>query len=102
MDRKTARHIGRYCQFALAASKQALSMANLDPAQMNPADVGVVVSSGIGGLEEIEQSHTQLIERRAKRIRPFTVTMIIEDIATGVGATHTQAGRPSRGTAGPR
>ncbi|TMF30572.1 MAG: beta-ketoacyl-[acyl-carrier-protein] synthase II [Chloroflexi bacterium] len=75
MDRKTARHIGRYCQFALAASKQALSMANLDPAQMNPEDVGVIVSSGIGGMEEIEKSHTQL--------------------AAGIVAIHTQAGGPN-------
>src|SRR6266536_3525703 len=63
MDRKTARHIGRYCQFALAASKQALAQAGLDPAQMNPDDVGVIVSSGIGGMEEIEKSHTALMER---------------------------------------
>src|SRR5712664_4816461 len=63
MDRKTARHIGRYCQFALAASKQALAHSGLDPAEMDPDDVGVIVSSGIGGMEEIAKSHTQLMER---------------------------------------
>src|SRR5205807_6369493 len=36
MDRKTARHIGRYCQFALAASKQALEQAGLDPSELDP------------------------------------------------------------------
>src|SRR3989442_694821 len=87
MDRKTARHIGRYCQFALAASKQALSMANLDPAQMNPEDVGVIVSSGIGGMEEIEKSHTALMERGPKRISPFTVPMMISDMAAGIVAS---------------
>jgi 3-oxoacyl-[acyl-carrier-protein] synthase II len=95
MDRKTARHIGRYCQFALAASKQALTMANLDPAQMNPEDVGVIVSSGIGGMEEIEKSHTQLMERGPKRISPFTVPMMIADMAAGIVAIHTQAGGPN-------
>src|SRR5438309_9849705 len=40
MDRKTARHVGRYCQFALAASKQALEHAGLDPAEHDPDDVG--------------------------------------------------------------
>ncbi len=95
MDRKTARHIGRYCQFALAASKQALSMANLDPAQMNPEDVGVIVSSGIGGMEEIEKSHTALMERGPKRISPFTVPMMIADMAAGIVAIHTQAGGPN-------
>src|SRR2546425_11364603 len=50
MDRKTARHIGRYCQFALAASQQALSDSGLDPGRMDPDDVGVIVSSGIGSM----------------------------------------------------
>src|SRR5437899_5459704 len=95
MDRKTARHIGRYCQFALAASKQALAQSGLDPAQMNPDDVGVIVSSGIGGMEEIEKSHTALLERGPKRISPFTVPMMIADIAAGVVAIDTQAGAPN-------
>ncbi len=95
MDRKTARHIGRYCQFALAASKQALAQAGLDPAQMNPDDVGVIVSSGIGGMEEIEKSHTALLERGPKRISPFTVPMMIADMAAGIVAIHTQAGGPN-------
>ena len=95
MDRKTARHIGRYCQFALAASKQALADANLDPAQMDPDDVGVIVSSGIGGMEEIEKSHTQLMERGPKRISPFTVPMMIADMAAGIVAIHTHAGGPN-------
>src|SRR5438128_11485194 len=94
MDRKTARHIGRYCQFALAASKQALGQAGLDPAQMNPDDVGVIVSAGIGGMEEIEKSHTALMERGPKRISPSTVAMTIADMAAGISAIHTQAGGP--------
>src|SRR6185437_10253559 len=77
MDKKTARHIGRYCQFALAASKQALAHSGLVPGDMDPDDVGVIVSSGIGGMEEIEKSHTQLMERGPKRISPFTVPMMI-------------------------
>src|SRR5438105_2438947 len=95
MDRKTARHIGRYCQFALAASKQALAQANLDPGQMDPDDVGVIVSSGIGGMEEIEKSHTALMQRGPKRISPFTVPMMIADMAAGIVAIHTQAGGPN-------
>src|SRR5256885_11987235 len=93
--RRPARHIGRYCQFALAASKQALAQANLDPAQMDPDDVGVIVSSGIGGMEEIEKSHTALMERGPKRISPFTVPMMIADMAAGIVAIHTQAGGPN-------
>jgi 3-oxoacyl-[acyl-carrier-protein] synthase II len=95
MDRKTARHIGRYCQFALAASQQALAEARLDPAQMGPDDVGVIVSSGIGGMEEIEKSHTALMERGVRRISPFTVPMMIADMAAGIVAMHTRAGGPN-------
>ncbi len=95
MDRKTARHIGRYCQFALAASKQALAQSGLEPEQMEPDDVGVIVSSGIGGMEEIERNHTALIERGVRRISPFTVPMMIADMAAGIVAMHTKAGGPN-------
>jgi 3-oxoacyl-[acyl-carrier-protein] synthase II len=95
MDRKTARHIGRYCQFALAASRMALEDARLEPAEMDPDDVGVIVSSGIGGMEEIEKSHTALMERGIRRISPFTVPMMIADMAAGIVAIQTRAGGPN-------
>src|SRR5438309_3054413 len=95
MDRKTARHIGRYCQFALGASQQALAQAGLVPGEMEPDDVGVIVSSGIGGMEEIEKSHTALMERGVRRISPFTVPMMIADMAAGIVAIHTKAGGPN-------
>src|SRR5438067_1668590 len=56
MDRKTARHIGRYCQFALAASKQALAQANLDPAQMNPDDFVMREGSVMFVLEDMDHA----------------------------------------------
>jgi 3-oxoacyl-[acyl-carrier-protein] synthase II len=92
MDRKTARNIGRYCQFALAASLQALAQARLDPSEHEPDDVGVIVSSGIGGMEEIEKNHTALLERGVRRISPFTVPMMIADMAAGIVAMHARAG----------
>src|SRR3977135_3870179 len=95
MDRKTARHIGRYCQFALAASKQALAESGLQPGDMDPDAVGVIVSSGIGGMEEIEKRHTALLERGVRRISPFTVPMMIADMAAGIVAMHTQSGGPN-------
>src|SRR5438105_9662934 len=95
MDRKTARHVGRFCQFALAASKQALEHANLDPAELDPDDVGVIVSSGVGGMEEIEKNHTALLQRGVRRISPFTVPMMIGDMAAGLVSIHTRAGGPN-------
>jgi 3-oxoacyl-[acyl-carrier-protein] synthase II len=95
MDRKTARNLGRYCQFAVAASKLALADAELDPSRYDPDDIGVIIASGIGGMEEIEKSHTNLIERGVRRISPFTVPMMIADMAAGVVAMQTQAGGPN-------
>src|SRR3984893_18479870 len=95
MDRKTARHLGRYCQFALGPSQQALAQAGLVPGDMDPDDVGVIVSSGIGGMEEIEKSHTALMERGVRRISPFTVPMMIADMAAGIVAIHLHAGGPN-------
>src|SRR6202011_1148821 len=95
MDRKTARHIGRYCQFALGASQQALAHAGLVPGHMDPDDVGVIVSSGIGGMEEIEKRHTALMERGVRRISAFTVPMMSADMAAGIVAMHTKAGGPN-------
>ena len=91
MDKKTARHIGRYCQFALAASLNALRDSGLDPSQMGVDDFGVIVASGIGGMEEIERSHTALMERGVRRISPFTVPMMIADMAAGIVAMQTGA-----------
>jgi 3-oxoacyl-[acyl-carrier-protein] synthase II len=95
MDRKTARHLGRYCQFALGAAKQALAHAGLDPRELDPDTVGVVVSSGVGGMDEIEKNHTALMERGVRRISPFTVPMMISDMGAGVVAIHCGAGGPN-------
>src|SRR5438105_13514757 len=95
MARKTARHAGRFGQFALAAARQALEQANLDPAEFDPDDVGVIVSSGVGGMEEIEKNHTALMERGVRRISPFTVPMMIGDMAAGLVSIHTRAGGPN-------
>src|SRR5437660_12449886 len=62
---------------------------------MNSDDVGVIVSSGSGGREETEKSHTALMERGPKRISPFTVPMMIADMAAGIVAIHTHAGGPN-------
>ena len=95
MDKKTARHIGRYCQFALVASQQALAQANLHPAEMDPDDVGVIVSSAMGGMEEIEKSHTALLEGGPKRISPFTVSRMMPEMAAATVAIRTGAGGPN-------
>jgi len=95
MDRKTARNIGRFCQFALAASKMAVEQSGLVPAEMDPDDVGVIVSTAIGGMEEIEKNQTILLERGVRRVSPFTVPMMIPDMGAGIVAMHLKAGGPN-------
>lgn len=92
MDRKMARNVGRYIRFALGASKQALESAGLNPRQMDPDAVGVIISTGIGGMEEIEKGKQALMERGVRRISPFMVPMMIPDMAAGVVAIETGAG----------
>jgi 3-oxoacyl-[acyl-carrier-protein] synthase II len=95
MDRKTARHLARYCQFALASAKQALAHARLDPHELDPDTVGVIVCSGVGGMEEIERNQTTMLQRGIRRISPFTVPMMICDMGAGVVAMHCGAGGPN-------
>ncbi len=95
MDRKTARHLGRYCQFALAAAQLAVRDAGIDLERLEPQEVGAIVASGIGGMEEIERSHAAMMERGIRRISPFTVPMMIADMAAGVVAMHLHAGGPN-------
>lgn len=95
MDRKSARHLSRSCQFALAASKLALAQSGLEPARHHPDDVGVIVATAASGLEEIERGHTVMMERGVRRMSPFTAPMMITNMASGVVAMHTKAGGPN-------
>jgi len=97
MDRKTARHTSRYCQFAVAAARQALAHARLDPRELEPGRVGAVISSGAGGLDEIERNHRVLLERGMDRMSPFTLPMMLTDSAAGVVAIETGAVGPNFG-----
>jgi 3-oxoacyl-[acyl-carrier-protein] synthase II len=95
MDRKTARHVARYCQLGLAAARMAAENSGLDPKSMDDDAVGVVVSSAAGGMEEIEQAHRMLLERGVKRISPFMAPMMITDMAAGLIAIELHAGGPN-------
>ncbi|MGC8474666.1 MAG: beta-ketoacyl synthase N-terminal-like domain-containing protein, partial [Candidatus Dormibacteria bacterium] len=95
MDRKTARHVARYCQLGLAAARMAVEDSGLRPSTMDPDAVGVVLSSGAGGMEEIERGHRMLLDRGVSRISPFTAPMMITDIAAGLVAIELQAGGPN-------
>jgi 3-oxoacyl-[acyl-carrier-protein] synthase II len=83
MDKKDARKIDRFIQFALAATQEALGMSGLEISPSNAERVGVAVGSGIGGLSTIEEQHKILMERGWGRVSPFFIPGIIINMASG-------------------
>ena len=84
MDRKEARRMGRFSQFAVAASKMAFQDANiLIGENADPERVGVWIGSGIGGLGEFEEQYRKFLDKGQRRVNPFTIPMFIPDMAAG-------------------
>ena len=83
IDKKEAKRMDRYTQFAIAASKQAFEDSGLEEAEYNPERMGVIVGSGIGGLGTIEEQAGKLQSRGPKRISPFFIPMSIVNMASG-------------------
>lgn len=84
MDKREARRMGRYSQFAVAASQMAVKDAGIQIGEdIRPERVGVWIGSGIGGLGEFEEQHRKFIEKGQRRVNPFTIPMFIPDMAAG-------------------
>lgn len=83
IDKKKARRMDRFTQFAMAAAKMAVEDSGLDLAKENMERCGVIVGSGIGGLPTIEAEHKVLLEKGPKRVSPFLIPMLITNIAPG-------------------
>jgi 3-oxoacyl-[acyl-carrier-protein] synthase II len=86
MDRKEAKRTDRFSQFAIAASVQAMREAGLDESRegVDADRFGVIMGSGIGGINTFEEQHSKLVERGPSRVSPFFVPMFISDIAAGL------------------
>ncbi|MDX5476643.1 MAG: beta-ketoacyl-[acyl-carrier-protein] synthase II, partial [Bacillaceae bacterium] len=83
MDKKEARRMDRFTQYAMAASFMAVKDANLDINESNAPRVGVWIGSGIGGMETFENQYKTFLEKGPRRVSPFFVPMMIPDMATG-------------------
>ncbi len=83
LDRKEAKRMDRFVQFAVVASHEALKLSGLDPEQVDRERVGVLIGSGIGGMETFETQHSALIEKGPGRVSPFFIPMMISDMAAG-------------------
>ena len=82
---KEARRLDQFCHFAIGAADEALASAGIaqDLAGIDPTRVGVVVGSGIGGLDTIEQQTLQLHNRGPEKASPLLVPMMIIDMSSG-------------------
>ena len=81
---KDARRSDRYVQLAVAASKMAIEDSGVDVSAIDPRRFGVMVGSGIGGLATLEREHSTYLSKGPKRVSPFTIPMMISNIASGI------------------
>ena len=84
MDRKEARRYDLFAQFALAAAHQAVTQAGLEGRFPAPERTGVVIGSGIGGMQTYEDNCSAYLTKGPDRVSPFFVPMFIPDIAAGL------------------
>jgi len=83
LDKREARKMDKYCQYAMVAADEAIKNSGLDLEAIDSERLAVVVGSGIGGLGTIEQEHKKLMEKGPNRVSPFLIPMIIGNMAAG-------------------
>lgn len=83
MDRREARRMDRYCQFAVAAAVEAMEQSGLKMEHYGADRVGTIIGSGVGGLETLAVEFAKLHERGPARISPLFIPMMISNMAAG-------------------
>jgi 3-oxoacyl-[acyl-carrier-protein] synthase II len=95
MDRKEAKRMDRFAQFAVSASKQAIADAQFVINELNAEQVGVIIGTGVGGLKVLEDQQEVYLTRGPDRCSPFMIPMMIANMAAGLTAIHTGAKGPN-------
>lgn len=88
IDRKEARRMDRYVQFAIASARMAVEDARINLSDADPEMVGVYLGSGIGGMETFDEQFRVMIEKGPGRVSPFFIPMMIANMAAGQIAIH--------------
>ncbi|MGO9227894.1 MAG: beta-ketoacyl-ACP synthase II [Bryobacteraceae bacterium] len=99
VEKKEVKKMGRFIQFAIAASDYALSGSGLKVTPETEEMVGVYIGSGIGGFEVIEREHLVLLEHGPRRISPFFIPATIVNLASGHVSIRSGAKGPNSATA---
>jgi 3-oxoacyl-[acyl-carrier-protein] synthase II len=95
MDRKEAKRMDRFAQFAVAASKQAIAEAQFVINELNAEQVGIIIGTGVGGLKVLEDQQEVYLTRGPDRCSPFMIPTMIANMAAGLTAIHTGAKGPN-------
>jgi 3-oxoacyl-[acyl-carrier-protein] synthase II len=99
IERKELKKMGRFIQFAIAATDFAMSSSGLKVTDENAERVGIYIGSGIGGFEVIEREFEQLLAHGPRRISPFFIPATIVNLASGYVSIRTGAKGPNSATA---
>lgn len=83
VEKKTARHLELFSQYAVAAAMMAMEDAGFRISEENAERVGVITGCGLGGLPTIEQYHQVMLEKGARRITPFFIPLVIPNMGAG-------------------
>ena len=83
MDFKTAKRMDRFSQFAVAAAKEAFEDSGLDMEQEDPFRAGVILGSGVGSLQEVENAVSRIRDKGPSRVNPLMVPRMIGNMAAG-------------------
>ena len=83
MDKKEAKRMDKFAQLAVAATKLAIDDSKLDLDNIDKRRVGVILGSGVGGIETLESEHTKLMEKGPRRVSPFFIPMMISNMGPG-------------------
>ncbi|NLD47223.1 MAG: beta-ketoacyl-ACP synthase II [Clostridiaceae bacterium] len=84
IEKKEVKRMDRFTQFAMAATQMAVDYSKLNLDKVNGERMGVIIGSGVGGIETMENQHKVLLERGPDRISALFVPMMIANMATGV------------------
>jgi len=95
MDKKSRRRTDPYCHFAIAAAKMAVADSGLDMSREDPCRGGVIVGSGVGGLQAVQSQHDVLRDRGPSRCSPYMIPQLICDMASGLIAIKFQLKGPN-------
>ncbi len=95
INRKEAKRMDRFAQFAVCASQQAIADSGLEINDLNATEIGVLIGSGVGGLKVMEDQQEVYLNRGPDRCSPFMIPMMIANMAAGLTAIHLGAKGPN-------